>query len=180
MRKLLLLALALCLMLHPLCARAAAPLDPEAEASLTLLYQNNGAVFPEVTVGIYRVAEALPSGEFRLIEPFSGYPVNIQNIMAQEQWTNIANTLNAYIVADGVKADAQAVTDPEGLAKFEKLKTGLYFVEQVVAEQGSGRLSRFAGSAYDGTLWSSAARIIPSSLASATKSIRARRSPLRI
>lgn len=137
MRKLLLI-IALCLTLQPLCARAVTPLDPDREASLTVIYQKDGAVFPDVKVAVYRVAEAFPSGKFQLIAPFSGYPVNIHDIMEQARWTDVANTLNAYIVADKIVPDGQTVTDEAGLAKFASLKTGLYFVEEVMAENANG------------------------------------------
>lgn len=122
----------------PLCVNAATPLDPDAKASLTISYQKDGTAFPDLTVGIYRVAQAFPSGMFELIEPFSSYPVNIHDIMVQEQWTNAASTLNAYIVSNHIKPDAQMQTGADGVAIFTDLKTGLYLVEEVVAENTGG------------------------------------------
>lgn len=122
----------------PLCVNAVTPLDPAAKASLTISYQKDGATFPDLTVGIYRVAQAFPDGKFELIEPFSSYPVNIHDIMAQEQWTNAANTLNAYIVSNHVTPDKQTHTNAEGVAAFTDLETGLYLVEEVVAENSNG------------------------------------------
>lgn len=116
----------------------AAPLDTEAEASLTLLYQKEGKVFPNLQINIYRVAEASRDGSFHLIAPFSSYPVNIHGITAQAQWQNAAATLTAYIVADGVKPDRQVQTDQAGVARFEKLETGLYLVREAVAENADG------------------------------------------
>ena len=72
--------------------------------------------------------------------------------LARNDWLRLILSIALCLMLHPLCARAAAPLDPEGLAKFEKLKTGLYFVEQVVAEQGSGRLSRFAGSAYDGTL----------------------------
>ena len=142
MKKRILLLISLiviCLTLFsPLCVNAATPLDPNAKASLTITYRKGGAAFSDLTVGIYRVAQAFPSGIFELIEPFSSYPVNIHDIMVQEQWTNAANTLNAYIVSNHITPDAEMLTDEEGVALFTDLETGLYLVEEVAAENTSG------------------------------------------
>lgn len=122
----------------PLFVNAVTPLEPDAETSLTVTYQKDGTVFPDLNVCIYRVAQAFPSGKFEVIEPYSSYPVNIHDITAQEQWTNVANTLSAYIVANYVTPDAEARTNAKGIAEFASLKTGLYLVEEVIAENTNG------------------------------------------
>ncbi len=133
----LLLVLAVSLLL-PVSALAAQPLDPNAQASLTLQYQKGDAVFPELPVAIYRVAQANPDGSFALIEPFSSWPVNIHGITAQEQWQTAAQTLGAYIVAEQVAPDRQALTGADGAATFSALETGLYFVCEAVADGADG------------------------------------------
>ena len=140
-KRILPLILLLSVCLTALCGlrvQAVTPLDPDAEASLSISYQKDGAAFPGLTVRIYRVAQAFPNGEFELIAPFSSYPVNIYDIMAQEQWTNVANTLNAYIVSNHVTPDGEVLTNAEGLVAFADLETGLYLVEEVVAENTNG------------------------------------------
>ena len=135
----LLLAAVICLgVLCPVCAGAVTPLDPEADASLTLRYQKGGTVFPELEVGIYRIARAFPDGSFQLIEPFSSYPVNIRDIQQQERWTDIAQTLHSYIIANRVKPDREKPTDETGVVCFEGLETGLYYVREAVAENADG------------------------------------------
>ena len=124
--------------LSPLCVNAVTPLDPNAEASLRVSYQKEGVAFPDLKIGIYRVAEAFPNGTFEMIEPFASWPVNIYGITAQEQWTDAANTFSAYIVANQVLPDAEKLTDANGIAAFANLKTGLYLVEEVVGENTNG------------------------------------------
>ena len=124
--------------LCPLCAQAVTPLDPDAEASLTLRYQKDGVAFADLPIGIYRVAEAFPDGSFQLIAPFASYPIDIHGITAQEQWQHIAQTLCSYIVADQVAPDYETKTDTDGTVSFSNLETGLYFVREVVAENTSG------------------------------------------
>ena len=134
----LLLLLCLLVSLLPMTTQASTPLDPNADASLTLYYQKDGKTFPNLQVDIYRVAEAFPDGSFQLIAPFSSYPVNIHNIMEQSQWKQVASTLDSYIVANQVAPDHSVLTDEAGVAKFEGLETGLYLVCGAVAENGDG------------------------------------------
>ena len=62
---------ALCMaMVCPLSVQAATPLDPTADTSLTLHYQKEEQAFSDLSISIYRVAEAFPDGTFELIEPF--------------------------------------------------------------------------------------------------------------
>ncbi len=122
----------------PLCVKAITPLNTDAAVSLTVSYQKDGTAFPGLTVDIYRVAKAYPNGEFELIAPFCSYPVSIYDIMEQEQWTNVANTLYGYIVSNQIMPDAKTVTNAQGLASFTDLETGLYLVEEIVAENTNG------------------------------------------
>lgn len=125
-------------LLLPAFTVSAAPLDTEAEASLTLHYQKDGNAFPDLQIGIYRVAKAFPDGSFQLIEPFSAYPVDIHGITKQEQWQQVATTLGAYIDAGQLKPYRQAPTDANGTVCFSQLETGLYFVGEVVADNATG------------------------------------------
>lgn len=128
-------ALLLAAWLWPACAHAAQVPDT---AELTLYYEKDGAAFDGLNIGIYRVARALPDGSYELIEPYASYPVNIHGITVQEQWTHVAQTLWAYIVADGVAADREGRTDEGGAVHFADLETGLYFVREVAAERPDG------------------------------------------
>ncbi len=125
-------------LLLPVCTYAATPLNPSGNADLTLYYQKDGKSFPELQIEIYRVAEAFPDGTFELIEPFASFPISIHDITRQEQWANIASTLNSYIVANQIVPDRTAKTNDEGIVFFENLKTGLYFVSEVMVEDNSG------------------------------------------
>ena len=130
---------ALCtVMLCPFYTHAVTPLDPAADASLTLHYQKDSQAFPNLSISIYRVAEAFPDGTFDLIEPFASYPINIHDITVQEQWKNTAVTLSSYIIADQIAPDRQGSTNEAGTVTFEHLQTGLYLVSEVVAENNTG------------------------------------------
>ena len=119
-------------------AQAVTPLDPDAEASLTLHYQKAGDTFADLSIGIYRIAEAFPDGSFQLIEPFASFPLNIHGITTQEQWNQVAQTVYSYIVSDQIAPDAEKTTDGNGEVCFADLDTGLYFVREAVAENTNG------------------------------------------
>jgi len=137
--KIKLLPLLCALLLTALCfVQAATPLEPDAPASLTLHYQQEGAVFPGLEIRAYRVAQAFPNGIFQLLVPYATYPVNIHNITQQSQWQFVAATLCAYIDADQLPPDRVAETDSQGIARFTQLQTGLYLVRRAVGENASG------------------------------------------
>ena len=128
-----------CLMLpRPLGVHATTSPDPGTPASLTLYYQKDNQAFPDLPIEIYRVAEALPDGTFELIEPFASYPINIHGITVQEQWHTVAQTLYSYIVANQVAPDRASHTGEDGIVLFPDLDTGLYFVQEAVAENTEG------------------------------------------
>ncbi len=122
----------------PVSVAAIPPIDPNAACSLTLYYQKEGKAFPDLEVGIYRVAEVVPGSTYELIEPYASYPVNIHGITHQSQWDNVAQTLWSYIVANGIEPDRETVTDENGVASFSQLQTGLYYVREVVANAVDG------------------------------------------
>ena len=124
--------------LCPLHAQAVTPLDPNAEASLTLHYQKEGTAFADLQIGIYRVAEAFPDGTFQMIEPFASYPINIHGITTQEQWNHVAQTVCSYIVSEQITPSYEMTTDENGTACFSDLETGLYFVREVIADNTTG------------------------------------------
>ena len=136
--SLLLLILLSVSFLCPLRTYAVEPLDPAADASLTLYYQKDSNAFPDLNIRIYRVARACEDGTFALIAPFSSYPVNIHGITMQEQWTHVASTLASYITANQVSPTQETKTDANGTAQFPSLETGLYLVQEVTAENSTG------------------------------------------
>lgn len=125
-------------LLPPMGARAVTPLETERSCSLKLYYTQGEIGFGDLEVRIYRVAEAFGDGSFELIEPFSGYPVNIHAITSQAEWKTVASTLSAYIAADQVPPTRMEKTDDGGTVVFTGLETGLYLVSGAVVEHESG------------------------------------------
>lgn len=131
-------ALALFCLLVPLSVQAEA-IDPQRLCTLTLEYSHEGAAFADLTIAIYRVAEAHPDGTYDLIAPYDGYPVNIHGITAQKEWQDVAATLTAYITANGTPPTATGITDENGEVVFRDLPVGLYLIPgmQAVNQQGT-------------------------------------------
>lgn len=114
-------------------AVSAAPLETDRPCSLTLHYARNGQGFPGLPIPIYRVADFAADGTFDPTEQFAGYPVNLYGITSQTQWQEAADTLIAYIAADGLTHETAAVTDEAGDVVFATLMPGLYLVPGVEA-----------------------------------------------
>lgn len=117
----------------PVCAARA------GACSLTLRYVQNTVGFEDLQISIYRVADISSSGKITATAPFDTYPVQFNGITSQKEWDVVADTLEAYVVADGVKPLAMRSTDQHGTVVFDGLDTGVYFVRSVVAENDSGR-----------------------------------------
>lgn len=117
---------------------AAQELEPDRSCSLQLDYSLEGVAFADLEIAIYRVAEAFPDGTFTLITPYDSFPVNIHGITSQTEWQTVASTLVAYITAEQVAPAATAITDAQGMAKWESLETGLYLVRGVIARNETG------------------------------------------
>lgn len=117
---------------------AALAADEERSCSLTLYYTRNDRVFTDLDIDIYRVAKADDSGEYKLVEPFSAYPINIQNISSAQEWQNVAQTVRQYVIAEKIEAYRSGKTDGNGRVFFDGLEPGLYMVKGVTARSQSG------------------------------------------
>lgn len=108
------------------------------ETVLKLCYQRENTVFPGLQVGIYQVAELLSDGNYQLLKPYDAASLNLDEITQQTQWQQVAETVFSTIVANGIAPDQMAVTDEAGVAAFSGLKKGLYYVQEVVADNEEG------------------------------------------
>lgn len=131
-------ALLLCLLLCLTPAAAAEELDVHRACTLTLTYTQEGIAFPDLSLRLYRVAEANPDGTFERVAPFDRYPVTIHDLTTPEAWSTAASTLSAYAAADSLPVIATAVTNGSGTAVVTELPTGLYLVAGVTATAERG------------------------------------------
>lgn len=114
---------------------AAEAIDPARESSLTLQYKNGNEFFEGTEVKVYRIATVNADGTYDLTDQFKKYPVNIYGITTYEEWAEIASTLEAYILADGIGTDLSAVTNSMGEVYFAGIAPGMYLTLSVRVER---------------------------------------------
>lgn len=112
----------------------AAMIDPNQPCSLTLSYTRNGNGFSDLNIDIYRVAEFSENGKYKLLEPFSNYPIRIHGITSQKEWQDTAQTVKNYVVANHIEPYRSQKTDDNGQVYFAGLETGLYMVKGVAVK----------------------------------------------
>lgn len=134
-----------------LAAEGATYVDTEATGSLTLTYSCEGQPLAAAQIRIYRVAEISKYADFLLTGAFTELPVEVNQVKTQTEWNQVASTLSAYVTAMEILADAQAVTDAEGVVRFDSLPLGLYLVEglRVDVEGGYRQFDSFVISVPD-------------------------------
>ena len=117
---------------------AAAEIDPAESFNLTLFYTQKENAFADLQIDIYRVAELDPDGEYRLIEPFAEYPINMRGIDSISGRQKIAQTIRHYVAANQIAAYQSLNTDDRGTVSFAGLEKGLYLVAGITARNNNG------------------------------------------
>ena len=125
-------ALCLCLVLMPCRARAASAIDVKEQidtdknCSLTISYCYGDVAFSELPVKLYKIADVSADFQYTLTAAFAGSSLILDGIQTAGEWNVIRSTLEAYILANGVAADENGITDATGKVSFASLKAGLY------------------------------------------------------
>jgi len=119
-------------------ATAATQVDTGAPVSLSLTYSYDGQPFSGLDIKLYRVATVSQYVDFTLTGSFSQLPVEVNKVKTQEEWQQVASTFSAFVVAEGITADAAGTTGEDGTVSFAALAQGLYLVEGVQAAREKG------------------------------------------
>lgn len=135
---LVLVSLVMLLTFSTFTASARGRVDVDTVSSLALSYSYEGQAFSGLNIRIYRVAEISSDSVFGLTGAFADYPVEVNYLKTQDEWKQVASTMDAYVVSDGIEPDQTAVTGEDGTVHFTELPAGLYFVESVRAEYDKG------------------------------------------
>lgn len=115
----------------PQSVNAADQMDKEREVSLRIEYQGEKESLSGVGVWIYKVADVNADLEFELTGDFAKYPVKVNGLDA-EGYRLLAETLETYVLKDGIKAYDKTTVNENGVAEFpatkEVMEQGLYLV----------------------------------------------------
>lgn len=129
--------LCLCLCLAPCAAMAAStadavePISPDRVCSLTLRYECDGMVFPDLFVEVYRVAEISGDFQYTLRGDYAPSGLVLNGIRSAGEWDVVRSTLESHILANGISADRTELTDEAGQVRMEDLAAGMYLVSAV-------------------------------------------------
>lgn len=118
----------------PVTVMAAEPINPEKDASLTIIYKDGDKVI-KGAFSIYRVADVNESAKMKLTEQFSSYPVELKGL-DQDGWMSLATTLEGYAKRDKIDPVAKATVGDDGTVSVT-LKPGLYLVTGEKKKVGS-------------------------------------------
>lgn len=116
--------LAVCALVVP---AAAETIDTEQICTLTVELTDGGTPAEGFPFALYYVASASSEGAFTLAGDFRGCPVEL-NGLTQEQYADLARTLDAYAQGNRLTPLGRRTTGKDGSACFDDLETGLYLV----------------------------------------------------
>lgn len=114
---------------------SAASFDANRRGDITLHYNDGEIPFEGLDIYAYRIASMQSNAAFKVLEPYSDYVSNINNIESQAEWDNLANTLMSYIIADNIEPYVIIGTDDEGTVVMDYMQTGLYHIPAVTVEK---------------------------------------------
>ena len=117
---------------EPICAFSVEN-DSKQTCNLEITYSKNEVLFSELEIKIFRVADE----NFVKASPFENYPINVENIESQTEWSRVATTVSGYVNLDNIKPYKTSLTDNLGKVIFEDIEKGLYLVSGVVAEKNN-------------------------------------------
>lgn len=106
-------------------------LNQNQGVSLTVTFKNETKAFSGVHFKIYKVANIDESVHFTLIDPFTKYSVEV-NDLESEEWRELAETLDGYVIKDDIPCTSEGDTDENGQVVFSDLTQGLYLVSSAV------------------------------------------------
>lgn len=118
------------LLLLPMQAFAAEPIDTTKNVVLTIQYKHEGTPVTGIPFHLYRVADISSDNTFKLTGDFKNYPVKV-NELSSSDWKALADTLTGYVLRDGLKPLNSGITDENGILSFPTggtLRPGLFLV----------------------------------------------------
>lgn len=102
-------------------------MDMEQNASLTICYDINKTPVSGVEFRLYRVADISPAGTLTATEDFAGYSLSF-DALTSDDWTELAGTLEGYVLRDQPAPVLRGKTDEQGTIFFPDCAQGLYLL----------------------------------------------------
>lgn len=116
------------LLMCAMSAFAAGPVDLHRDAAISIKCIADNGKIKQMPLEIFKVADALESGEFQLTEDFEKYSSFLDlNALGNDNGDKIAGTLKGYVRRDKLTPADTVKTDDEGKAVFIG-KPGIYLV----------------------------------------------------
>lgn len=142
-KKVRILVVLLCICFHMLpnqvmaasTSDAVEPIIPENACSLTISYCYGETAFGDMEVKLYQIAEVSADFKYTLTQTFENSGLILNGIRTAGEWNVVRSTLEAHILANNIAPQVTALTNEEGNATFENLKTGMYLAIVSRAEQ---------------------------------------------
>ena len=123
-RKIAAALLALLLIALPALAQPSHEAPP---VSLSLSYFRDNAPVSGAEFFLYMVAEEDESGKLVPSYLFQRYPIDFGDF-SESSLMNLATTLQAYVLQDGIEAGFSGRTDADGCLRFSYLRQGMYLL----------------------------------------------------
>ena len=114
---------------------AVEPIIPENKCSLTISCCYGETEFSGVEVKLYRIAEVSADYKYSLTQPFAFSGLSLDGIRTSGEWNIVRSTLETYIIGYNIAPEFTSVSNGDGKAIFQGLKTGMYLAILGEAEQ---------------------------------------------
>ena len=95
----------------------------ERLCSLTVTSPHGGVIYDA-----YRVCDVDARVNFTPCVAFTEMAGSIERAIESAAWTTLTDTLDTWVVSQGIQPDATVQTDSAGQGRFENLATGLYLI----------------------------------------------------
>lgn len=103
-------------------------IDLNKDCNLTLNYYYDDYAFDNTNVEIYYIASVTSDFRYQLSSNFSNYPIKINGIKTENEWTSLEKTLEAYIIADNIKETFKETIEDNTIT-LKNITPGLYYIK---------------------------------------------------
>lgn len=117
---------------------AAEDIDVSRSCSLRLRYHDadTGIALPGMEIQLFRFAETDAKCRFTLLEAYAPYRFAVNGLLSRSEWNAVCTTAGACISAGAISPDRETVTDEDGIAAFDGLEPGLWYVRRSENDDG--------------------------------------------